>query len=114
MHNSRFSPTAAHPPWSGILQAISYGPACPQQFPANMDNMTESLDKMTRQYWQYLTRVKDSITHQAEDCLYLNIFRPHNVSGSIIIILYKGSHKIWDIFFCNYKGVSEWDIIILG
>ena len=93
MHNSRFSPTAAHPPWSGILQAISYGPACPQQFPANMDNMTESLDKMTRQYWQYLTRVKDSITHQAEDCLYLNIFRPHNVSGSIIFI-YKVSHKI--------------------
>ena len=84
----RFSPTAAHPPWSGILQAISYGPACPQQFPTNLSNQTESLNKMTKEYWQYLNRVKDSITHQAEDCLYLNIFRPHNASGSLPSVLF--------------------------
>merc|ERR1719410_502751 len=76
----RFTPTAAHPPWSGVLQAISYGPACPQQFPRQMDNVTAQQETMTRQYWEHLTRVRDSITHQAEDCLYLNIFRPHNVS----------------------------------
>ena len=71
----RFTPTTANPPWSGVLQAISYGPACPQQWPSGLDNMTASLEKMTRQYWQHLTRIRDSITHQAEDCLYLNIFR---------------------------------------
>ena len=89
----RFTPTAAHPPWSGVLQAISYGPACPQQFPRQLDNVTAQQETMTRcrvsrvsrvtchvshhhrQYWQHLTRVRDSISHQAEDCLYLNIFR---------------------------------------
>ena len=45
----RFTPSAAHPPWAGILQAISYGPACPQQFPQSLNNKTESLKRMTRQ-----------------------------------------------------------------
>ena len=45
----RFTPSAAHPPWSGVLQAISYGPACPQQFPESLDNKTEALKRMTRQ-----------------------------------------------------------------
>ena len=98
----RFTPTAAHPPWSGILQAISYGPACPQQFPAHLDNMTMSLERMTRQYWQYLTRLRDSVTHQAEDCLYLNIFRfisEHGLTTDVInvsntIHLIRGLQKI--------------------
>lgn len=77
----RFSPTSAHPPWSGILQAISYGPACPQQFPSQLNNRTQPVSSLTSQYWNYLTRVRDTLTHQAEDCLYLNIFRPHQSSG---------------------------------
>ena len=48
----RFTPSAAHPPWSGTLQAISYGPACPQQFPHNINNKTEALKTMTRKLSQ--------------------------------------------------------------
>ena len=97
----RFIPTSAHPPWSGILQAISYGPACPQQFPANLDNMTLALGSMTRQYWQYLTRIRDSVTHQAEDCLYLNIFRS-------TIAEQPWQKWIFYDYFLEYIEIGEW------
>jgi len=77
----RFSPTSEHSPWAGVLQAISYGPACPQAFPSHPRNHTQPVEGVTSQYRHYLARVQDSLTHQAEDCLYLNIFRPHHVTG---------------------------------
>ena len=89
----RFTPPTANPPWSGILQAISYGPACPQQWPPGLDNVTESLGRMTRQYWTHLTRLRDSITHQAEDCLYLNIFRLWRDMGSVEITFNPRPHN---------------------
>ncbi len=40
LFNFRFSPTQDLPPWPGVLQATSAGPACPQTFPRYIKNYT--------------------------------------------------------------------------
>ena len=54
-----------------------HGPACPQRFPTNLANETESLKLMSRARRDYLLHIEQSLArNQSEDCLHLNIYAP--------------------------------------
>lgn len=74
---NRFSPTRNPQSWPGTRMADRHGPACPQRFPTNLANETESLKLMSRARRDYLLHVEQSLAkNQSEDCLYLNIYAP--------------------------------------
>ena len=77
---SRFAPTRPPTHWSGVFSATSYGSVCPQTFPQT-SNATEALLSMSRRRLEYLRNTKTRLTKQAEDCLNLNIYLPHNTSN---------------------------------
>ena len=51
--------------WEGTLEAIDYGPSCPQ-----------NISDVTRYYPEYVVRIPKSSQEISEDCLTLNIFSP--------------------------------------
>ena len=56
---------------------------------------------MTKQYWTYLTTVRDTITQQSEDCLYLNIYAPEmknsvSTSRMPVIVFIHGESYEWN------------------
>lgn len=66
--------------------ADRHGPACPQRFPTNLANETESLKLMSRARRDYLLHVEQSLAkNQSEDCLHLNIYAPFQGKWSVLI-----------------------------
>lgn len=72
---NRFSPTRTLSQWVGIHEASEFGPACPQRLP-DIRNETAALAVMSRAKLEELKRAIPVLTHQSEDCLYLNIYVP--------------------------------------
>ncbi|KAH7372010.1 carboxylesterase [Pyrenochaeta sp. MPI-SDFR-AT-0127] len=68
----RFSPPEAAPPWSSPLQAQSIKPACIQQFSGS--GQTQELTK------QFFNNPTSTPPAESEDCLYLNVYTPSNVT----------------------------------
>ena len=104
----RFTPTAAHPPWSGVLQAISYGPACPQQFPRQLDNVTAQQETMTRCRVSRVSRVTclttGSTGSTSPGCGTPSATRPRTVSTST----YSGIAKILStVKYCDHLFKSK-------
>lgn len=90
---NRFSPTRNPQSWPGTRMADRHGPACPQRFPTNLANETESLKMMSRARRDYLLHIEQSLAkNQSEDCLYLNIYAP-----------FQGKSKISILFFLSIR-----------
>ncbi|XP_011501694.1 PREDICTED: uncharacterized protein LOC105365276 [Ceratosolen solmsi marchali] len=66
----RFEPPTTQTPWTGVRHFDSFAPVCPQVLP----NTEEEIDT-TRH--RYLKRLLPFLQNQSEDCLYLNIYAPH-------------------------------------
>lgn len=70
----RFSPPRSPQPWRGVRQSQEFAPVCPQVLP----NLQEEV-KPGR--YEYLERHLPYLRNQSEDCLYLNIYAPHQAEG---------------------------------
>ncbi|XP_025268579.1 uncharacterized protein LOC105254067 isoform X2 [Camponotus floridanus] len=70
----RFSPPRSPQPWRGVRQSQEFAPVCPQVLP----NLREEV-KPGR--YEYLERHLPYLKNQSEDCLYLNIYAPHQAEG---------------------------------
>ncbi|XP_072762898.1 uncharacterized protein [Anoplolepis gracilipes] len=70
----RFSPPRSPQPWRGVRQSQEFAPVCPQVLP----NLREEV-KPGR--YEYLERHLPYLRNQNEDCLYLNIYAPHQAEG---------------------------------
>ena len=81
----RFAPTRPPVHWSGIRSTTGYGPVCPQAFP-DISNASVAITKMPLKRLQYLRKIQPKLIHEAEDCLYLNIYVPKG--GKLFFILF--------------------------
>lgn len=65
----RFMPSSEAPSWFGVKTADSFGPVCTQKLPD-----VRNISTFRRGYF---LRLKEHLQNQSEDCLYLNIYVPH-------------------------------------
>ncbi|KAK1118117.1 hypothetical protein K0M31_015393, partial [Melipona bicolor] len=66
----RFSPPRSPEPWRGSRQFQEFAPVCSQLLPNLQDEV-----KPVR--YEYLKKLLPYLVNQSEDCLYLNIYTPH-------------------------------------
>ncbi|EZA54823.1 Neuroligin-4, X-linked [Ooceraea biroi] len=70
----RFSPPRSPQPWRGVRQSQEFAPVCPQVLPNLQDEVKPGR-------YEYLERHLPYLRNQSEDCLYLNIYAPHQAEG---------------------------------
>lgn len=73
----RFMPPGAALPWQGLKIARHLPPVCPQKLP---DMSSESSVNISRGRYKHLMRLMPYLKAESEDCLYLNLYVPHEVS----------------------------------
>ncbi|XP_034660110.1 uncharacterized protein LOC117896146 [Drosophila subobscura] len=72
--NRRFMPPGAPLPWQGLKIARHLPPVCPQKLP---DLTSHGSVNMSRARHKYLSRLLPYLRSEGEDCLYLNLYVPH-------------------------------------
>ncbi|XP_049887919.1 uncharacterized protein LOC126382175 [Pectinophora gossypiella] len=77
MGSLRFMPPVSAPPWSGVKKATRFAPVCPQAIPPVKKGNPPSLGRQ-----HYMAKLKPFLTHESEDCLYLNIYVPYREQKS--------------------------------
>ncbi|KAI4474385.1 hypothetical protein M0802_015629 [Mischocyttarus mexicanus] len=70
----RFTPPRSPQPWRGVKHSLEFAPVCPQVLP----NLT---DEVKPARYEYLEKHLQYLKNQSEDCLYLNIYAPHQPEG---------------------------------
>ncbi|XP_066586115.1 uncharacterized protein [Prorops nasuta] len=70
----RFSPPRSPQPWRGLRHSQEFAPVCPQVLPKLRDEVKPGR-------YEYLERHLPYLRNQSEDCLYLNIYAPHQPDG---------------------------------
>ncbi|KAH8374875.1 hypothetical protein KR200_007855 [Drosophila serrata] len=71
----RFMPPGAPLPWQGLKIARHLPPVCPQKLP---DISSHGSGKMSRGRQKHLNRLLPYLRTESEDCLYLNLYVPHD------------------------------------
>ncbi|KAF6799549.1 para-nitrobenzyl esterase (carboxylesterase) [Colletotrichum sojae] len=96
----RFSPPQAAPAWNTPLVAQAFKPACVQQF-------TDSGNAQILQK-QIFGNPTGGLTPESEDCLYLNVFTPPNVTPSskksVMFWLFPGNLQFGTASLPIYDG----------
>lgn len=70
----RFTPTSSPLPWDSVKRCVELPPVCPQPLPdEGYPGGSLPPDRMA-----YLRRLRPLLQRQSEDCLYLNIYTPHD------------------------------------
>ncbi|XP_043492818.1 uncharacterized protein LOC122518144 [Polistes fuscatus] len=89
----RFTPPRSPQPWRGVRQSLEFAPVCPQVLP----NLT---DEVKPARYEYLERHLQYLKNQNEDCLYLNIYAPHQPEGQrnlkkypVMVFIHGESYK---------------------
>ncbi|KRK03094.1 uncharacterized protein Dyak_GE24935, isoform C [Drosophila yakuba] len=72
--NRRFMPPGAPLPWQGLKIARHLPPVCPQKLP---DLSPLGSENMSRARHKHLSRLLPYLRTESEDCLYLNLYVPH-------------------------------------
>ena len=114
----RFSPPRSPQPWRGVRQSQEFAPVCPQVLP----NLREEV-KPGR--YEYLERHLPYLRNQSEDCLYLNIYAPHQAEGKVQMVI--GIGVAWyicqpsfeqficrnshDSFMLQMNSISDWGFL---
>nr|XP_012150362.1 PREDICTED: uncharacterized protein LOC100877010 isoform X2 [Megachile rotundata] len=70
----RFSPPRSPEAWRGVRQSEEFAPVCPQTVP-------KLRDEVRPVRYEYLEKLLPYLKNQSEDCLYLNIYAPHQPEG---------------------------------
>lgn len=95
MGSLRFSPPRSPEPWRGARQSLEFAPVCPQVVPNLRDEV-----KPVR--YEYLEKLLPYLKNQSEDCLYLNIYAPHQPEGKPTEI-----NCFWDTSRSSWEAVGE-------
>ncbi|XP_031784758.1 uncharacterized protein LOC100121199 isoform X2 [Nasonia vitripennis] len=92
----RFEPPTTQTPWTGVRHFVSFAPVCPQKPP----QLEEEVDPARH---QYLERLLPFLQDQSEDCLYLNIYAPHqdnsqrnNLEKFPVMVFIHGESYEWN------------------
>lgn len=95
--DGRFTPTSSPLPWDGVRRCTELPAACPQPLPEARNDE----DSPTRA--AQLASLRRLLQHQSEDCLYLNIYSPHDGGGQFPVMVYihgedfmRGSGNLYD------------------
>ncbi|XP_064108362.1 neuroligin-1-like [Macrobrachium nipponense] len=80
--DGRFTPTSSPLPWEHVLRCTKLPPVCPQSL-AELDE-TDMAPARAAQ----IDAIRPLLRHQSEDCLYLNIYSPHDGGGRYPVMVY--------------------------
>lgn len=98
----RFSPPRSPRSWRNVKDAHTFASVCPQVLP----NLRLEV-KPARH--EYLERLLPYLRNQSEDCLYLNIYAPHQADGKVQKFIYYFIHtnEIYYILLFIYRKKIE-------
>lgn len=70
----RFSPPQSPKTWRPLKTFNKFAPVCPQVLP--------NFEQVKSARFEYLQQILPFLENQNEDCLYLNIYAPHQAEGT--------------------------------
>ncbi|XP_045611935.1 neuroligin-4, X-linked [Procambarus clarkii] len=90
MGDGRFTPTSSPLPWDGVKRCTELPPVCPQSLVNTEDG------ELPPGRASQLASFRLLLQHQSEDCLYLNIYSPHDGGGRYPVMVYiHGENFSW-------------------
>ncbi|XP_017052998.1 uncharacterized protein LOC108096132 isoform X1 [Drosophila ficusphila] len=94
----RFMPPGAPLPWQGLKIARHLPPVCPQKLP---DLFAHGSENMSRGRHKHLSRLLPYLRTESEDCLYLNLYVPHEEPQSVpkqyaVLVYLHGESFEWN------------------
>lgn len=99
--DGRFTPTSSPLPWDSVKRCVDLPPVCPQPLPdAGYPGGSLPPDRVA-----YLRSLRPVLQRQSEDCLYLNIYTPHdgkykqNIFGVEVSLL--STLVQFELLYCN-------------